>query len=121
VADWLHIVGIAALAAGVGVTMWLFLVMDVTDNPSIAEMLAFFFVRAPALAILGAIAAYAIRESSQHRARDKENKRLANELTTFRPFLEELKEDERTNQIVRASDRYFPGHEKNDHTSEQRQ
>ena len=64
-------------------------------------------------AIVGAVlalAGFAMRESGQHRSRETETKRLANELTTFRPFLAELDEDDRNQLVQEASLRYFPGY-----------
>ena len=57
------------------------------------------------------LAGYATRESSQHRRRERESKKLANELTTFRPFLAELETEEIKEIIREASKRYFPGYQ----------
>ena len=57
------------------------------------------------------IAGFAIKQSGHHRSRGDESKRLANQLSTFRPFLAEIDEVERNALVKEASERYFPGYD----------
>ncbi|MBM2826825.1 MAG: hypothetical protein HW403_889, partial [Dehalococcoidia bacterium] len=63
------------------------------------------------LVLLVSFAVYAGRESSKHRSRENESKRLANQLSTFRPFLAELDSASRDDLVKGASERYFPGYD----------
>lgn len=96
---------IGAIGAGY-ISLMLF---GLPDNSSLGEMGLFFATRAPlALAIAG-FAAFANKESGHHRRSERENRRLANELTTFRPFLAELSETDRNEQVKQAVGRYYTG------------
>lgn len=100
----------AAILIGYGTLQFL----NPPTNANGTATIFFYIARTTLLAVAVALPAYAIRESSQHRARERHNRRLASELTTFRPFLAELPEAERNQLIKDASQRYFPGHESDD-------
>jgi hypothetical protein len=52
---------------------------------------------------------YAIKQSSEHRRRERLARRKAQELTAFRPFLAELSEDEQKDLIKTTAPKYFGG------------
>jgi len=83
--------------------------LDPPANVPVAQAVFYYVGRTTIVGGIVALAAYAIKESGQHRRRERNSKQLANELTTFRPFLAELGETELNEQIKLASPRYFPG------------
>ena len=95
------------VAAVVGIII-LFLLAP--QDASAARWGVFYASRLAVLTVIVTVAAVALRESGQHRSSERENMRLASQLTTFRPFLAELTESERNRLISDASLRYFPGH-----------
>ena len=100
-------VGTFFVATVVGIII---LFLFVPEDASAARWAVFYASRLAVLAGVVAVAGVALRESGQHRSRERENMRLASELTTFRPFLAELSGEERSGLIGEASHRYFPGH-----------
>lgn len=95
-----------AATAGFATFLW----MNPAGGSSTSQVISFQIMRTAITGAFVAVAGFAMRESGKHRSRETENKRLANELTTFRPFLSELKEDDRNELVREASSRYFPGH-----------
>ena len=87
------------------------MVFGLPDNSSAGEMGLFFATRATLAVAIGGFAAFANKESGQHRKSERENRRLANELTTFRPFLAELSGEDSNEQVRQAVSRYYPGHQ----------
>lgn len=69
-------------------------------------------ISAARLAVAGVALSFAFWVSAQsghHRKREQEARTIASELTTLRPFLAELPDDELRKLLGAAFDRYFPG------------
>ncbi len=79
-------------------------------DASASETITYVLSRIPLL-LGGGVGGYLIKESGSHRRRERDSRRMANELTTFRPFLAELQEGEMQTEIREASKRYFQGAE----------
>ena len=108
-ADLLRIAAVGALIAAVAVGLVMFFAVDLADSASVTKTLFSFVKPVGFVAAVLAVAGFLVRESSQHRGREIVNKRLANQMTTFRPFLAEIPEAERNELIKEASKRYFQG------------
>jgi len=102
---------LAFVAMLIGYAVFLALVAPPAANPSVAEWLRYLATKASLGGLIGAPFFYARGQSARHRGREEQAKRLALELTSFRPFLSELPEQQRSNEIVAATPRYFPGAE----------
>ncbi len=74
-----------------------------------AEIVAITTVRAAGSAIALSIGAWLARQVAHHRARERDARRMASELSAFRPFISELPAVEIEKQLIAAADRYFPG------------
>ena len=94
---------IAAVAAAIALLVW----RGPSDDMTLANMFVFFLPRLGVTSLIGAIAAYALRESGRHRARERLARQAAIDIQSFRPFLAELPEDERNEEIRLASRRQF--------------
>jgi len=68
--------------------------------------------------VVTAVFPYLMRQSGGHRQRERSARRMAMELTAFRPFLSELDEADRKKLIAEAQRRFFPGYELNETSSE---
>jgi len=73
------------------------------------QLIAAYSPRTAILAIAGPAATYAGRQSSAHRRREADARRLENELSTFRPFIVELDPDVRQDLTRKATDKFFRG------------
>ena len=113
-ADILRMVGAAAFAAAVAVGLVMFFAVDLPSESSVPRTMFVLLKPISSVAAILGLATFLARESAQHRRRERESKRLANQLTTFRPFLAEIPEDQRNELIKDASIRYFPGHTQDD-------
>ena len=100
-------IGIGALMAAAGVAIGLLVVMSPPDNMNLASMFVFFLPRLGITSFMGAIAAYAIREAGRHRERERLARQAAVDIASFRPFLAELPEDERNEEVRHAARRQF--------------
>lgn len=98
-------VGLAFLAATVGTTIW----SPPGSDLAWRELAIFGAERLPGGLILGTIFGYAFKQSGSHRHREETARKLAMELSTFRPFLAELPDDKQQEAITDAAIRYFPG------------
>ncbi len=106
---WRIIVIIGGLLALVGgITTLVQLAPPV--GATVMETAFFYTSRTAILLVPFALVVFLIRAEAQHRNREQESKRLGKELTTLRPFLAELPEDQRNDKIKEATERYFPGH-----------
>lgn len=76
-------------------------------SASLEETLHDVLVRSPFGLVPTLVASFAIRESGKHRAREQTARRLALELTAFRPFLAELPVSDRNSVISKGASRYF--------------
>ena len=81
----------------------------ISGDGTLTGVTEFYITRITLVAGTVGLGIYLVRESGQHRKREHTNRRLANELTTFRPFLSEIGEEERNELVKQASERYFPG------------
>ncbi|MCH7605879.1 MAG: hypothetical protein IH962_01880 [Chloroflexi bacterium] len=108
-ADLWRLVAIGSMALIVVAGFVTLSFLDPPANVPVAQAIFYYVARTTIIGGIVALAAYAIKESGQHRGRERISKQLANELTTFRPFLAELGERELNDQIKAASPRYFPG------------
>lgn len=97
---------LGTIIVGVSTLLWL----NPETGSSTSRVVSFYVGRTAIVGAVVALAGFAIRESGQHRSRERENKRLANQLSTFRPFLSELDEEDRNRLVQEASSRYFPGY-----------
>jgi hypothetical protein len=82
-------------------------------DASIEEILVFASLRLPVASVIAGAFFYAMGQSGQHRDREQRAKRLAMQLTAFRPFLSELADEQIPGELTKAADRFFPG----DHAS----
>lgn len=100
---------IVAGILGIALLIW----PGISADGDFSNIVRFYLTRLTV--VLGAVGLglYLVRESGQHRNRERENKRLANELTTFRPFLAEITAEERNELVKQASERYFLGNGEN--------
>jgi hypothetical protein len=80
-----------------------------SGNMSVGEAVSFFSVRLSVGGALGGVIYFIISQSDEHRRRERSAKRLADQLTAFRPFLAELNDAERNILISEAWRRFFPG------------
>jgi hypothetical protein len=110
-ADWWRYGALAFVAILIGYAVFLALVAQPAADSSVAEWLRYLGTKASLGGLIGAPFFYATGQSGRHRRREEEAKRLALELTSFRPFLSELPEQERAKEIIAATPRYFPGAE----------
>lgn len=84
------------------------LITPPSADMSVADTAAYGFTRSPGVLIL-VLFAYGVKQSGHHRQREEVARRRAMELTAFRPFLAELPEDQRNQQLIDGSKRFFPG------------
>ncbi|MCL4241949.1 MAG: hypothetical protein KJ048_11405 [Dehalococcoidia bacterium] len=91
---------------------------EVTSSVSDVSGSRLVAISAARLAVAGVALSFAFWVSAQsghHRKREQEARTIASELTTLRPFLAELPDDELRKSLGAAFDRYFPGkHEQSD-------
>ena len=108
-ADWWRKWGLLIL----GVTAALGLVIQIEYGPEFGagweEFVVFYMVKAPLVALPIYIGAYALRQSAAHRGRATEAGRVARELSVFRPFIDELPDGAKHEEISGAAKRYFLG------------
>ena len=90
---------------GLGLLIW----PGIGSEGSLTEIIRFYVTRLTVVIGVAGLGVYLVRESNQHRNRERDSRRLANELTTFRPFLSEIPESERNELVKEASQRYFMG------------
>jgi hypothetical protein len=109
-ADQWQIAGVVSLALTALTALILPIYLGPGAGASWQDWLAFYALKGPFLGAFTALSVYALRQSSQHREREKDGRRLQNELTIFRPFIAELPEEEQAILVRQAVERYFPGH-----------
>ncbi|MYI83424.1 MAG: hypothetical protein F4056_09135 [Chloroflexi bacterium] len=100
-------IGIGLLVAAVGAAIGLLVWRGPPDDMTVAGMFVFFLPRLGVTSLIGAIAAYALREAGRHRARERLARQAAIDIESFRPFLVELPESERNEEIRHAARRQF--------------
>lgn len=83
-----------------------YLIADFLDTEFTFEWMV---VRSGVLLPLGALAAYTIRQSGEHRKRQEEMSRMANELQLLWPFLNRLPEQDRLAILREITPQYFTG------------
>jgi len=76
---------------------------------SASEWLAYGAVKLPFGLVIASVLPYLFRQSTEHRQRERTARRMAMELTTFRPFLSELDEGECKKAIMETYPRFFRG------------
>ena len=108
-ADLWRLVAVASFGLTVIVAFIAFGVFGFTPGSTAGELAAFYALRTAVLGPSAALAFYAIRESSLHRTRERDSKRLASQLMAIRPFLAEIPEPERAAELKSAAGRFFPG------------
>jgi len=108
-ADQQRKVGLGALAVG-ALTAAGALALSLVDPPSDlggSETLVLLLTRFGVTGFVGAIAAYALKESGKHRDRERAARQTFIDLSSFRPFLAELSEDEQRIETRIAVRRHF--------------
>ena len=91
-----------------GISSIAILADPIGTDASAAEIVTYVAPRLPiGIGLLATF--YASRQSAHHRERERIARRLAVELTTFRPFIAELPEDQLRSEIREATRRYFRG------------
>jgi len=98
-------VGCALLAALVAGLLLVWRPFDAASALSVASVAG----RVTLALLLGGIATYAGRQSSDHRTREIRSRRLELELTAFRPFIEGLAEETKEKLRTDFVDRLFKG------------
>lgn len=73
------------------------------------ELTALAAVRTAFAGLVLTAAVWVSRQGAHHRERELTARKLASELTAFRPFIAELDPEARSNQVKAASERFFPG------------
>lgn len=73
------------------------------------ELLREYSPRLSILVVAGALAAYAADQSGDHRRREERSRLIANQLTTFRPFLAEVDPAQRERLTIDLAGRLFDG------------
>lgn len=100
------------IAVGVAVAVviyaWVIALIAPSADMSAADTAVYALTRSPGF-LIAVVFPYAVRQSGHHRQREQAARRRAMELTAFRPFLAELPEDERNQQLIDGSKRFFPG------------
>lgn len=95
------------VAGGLGVALLIW--PGMANDSLLSNVIRFYITRLTVVLGVVGLGIYLVKESGQHRKREHENRRLSNELTTFRPFLSEMTDEDRNELVKKASDRYFPG------------
>jgi hypothetical protein len=94
----------------IGIALWS--AHEVTSSVGDVSGSRLVAISAARLAVAGVALSFAFWVSAQsghHRKREQEARTIAGELTTLRPFLAELPDDELRKLLGAAFDRYFPG------------
>jgi len=111
-ADWWRYAALAFVAILIGYQVVLAVVSLPAADQSFGGWVPYLGVKVPIGVLIGSPFFYAIAQSGRHRRREEEAERLALELTSFRPFLSELPQQERSKEIIDATKRYFPGQQR---------
>lgn len=109
-ADRWRLVALGILFLLIVVSPLAFLIDPLDTDASAVEVITYTTPRLP-VALFLYVVYYATRQSGDHRQRERNARRRALELTTFRPFLAELPEEEQHRLTGEASTRYFTGDE----------
>jgi hypothetical protein len=80
------------------------------EDLSASGWLTYWVAKLPLALVIGAVLPYLMRQSAGHRQRERVARRIAMELTAFRPFLSELDDEACRKLIADAQLRFFPGH-----------
>jgi len=97
-----------AIAVLVVIYAWVIALIGQSADMSAADTAVYALTRSPGF-LIAIVFPYAVRQSGHHRQREQVARRRAMELTAFRPFLAELPEQERNQQLIDGSKRFFPG------------
>lgn len=101
--------GIAvAVAVVVVIYAWVIALIAPSADMSAADTAVYALTRSPGF-LIAVVFPYAVRQSGHHRQREQAARRRAMQLTAFRPFLAELPEDQRNQELIDGSKRFFPG------------
>jgi len=97
-----------AVAVVVVIYAWVIALIAPTADMSAADTAVYALTRSPGF-LIAVVFPYAVRQSGHHRQREQAARRRAMQLTAFRPFLTELPEDQRNQELIDGSRRFFPG------------
>ncbi|MDP2326659.1 MAG: hypothetical protein Q8M79_01060 [Dehalococcoidia bacterium] len=108
-ADRWRRISVGALIAALTLATWAFFENHVPARAGFWEFLAVYTPRTAMLAVTLGAATYAARQSARHRQREESATRLANELSTFHPFIAALPPEEQTSLRRWMTQRLFRG------------
>ena len=105
-ADFWRWIGIAAIGGLIGAAVWVYL-----DSASAGPDFSFNWLagRTGLLGALVLLVTYALRQSGQHRRREEQIERVANELMLLWPFVNRLPDEDRLAVLLHVAPLYFKG------------
>ena len=107
---WLFtMLGIGSVIALIYIGVILFIGEADDIAKSLSEVAGRFLRQSPLIGALVAIATILLRRAAYHRSREERAKRIADELTLLRPFVDTLPEDQRNTLLYLVAPRYFLG------------